>query len=152
MPKENPYEGAILLTPEQLGMAKEGFVVVSDGKGNLVLVDPSYISEKAEKKAREALDAVSRFDAFTRHVKHFKKLCRSHFINAFTLWKTKVMEGDVPLSDQSLLNADEDVLFGKKTVADALAENGVLRDIFVRIYGEYDENEDDGDDVAFPEV
>lgn len=152
MLRDKLYQGAILLTPEQIEQAKEGFVVASDGKGNLVLVDPCYISDEAKRKAQEALDAVSRFDAFTRHVKHFKKLCKSHFINAFTLWKTKVMEGEISLSDQSLLNADEEVIFGEKTVTQALAENGVLRDIFVRIYGEYDENEDEGDEVAFPEV
>lgn len=150
---EDKTPGAIIVTPENLDEAKPGYVVIKNEKGQLVLVDPSFIVENLRKEVREAANAVDRFDAFTRHVKHFKTLCKSHFINAFLIYKTKAMEGEIEVPNAAFLYADDAVLNGEKTVLHALQENNILNDIFIKIYGEYDAEEDkEGETLAFPEV
>ena len=150
---EDKTPGAIIVTPENLDEAKPGYVVIKNEKGQLVLADPSFIVENLRKEVREAADAVDRFDAFTRHVKHFKTLCKSHFINAFLVYKTKAMEGEIEVPNAAFLYADDAVLNGEKTVLQALQENNILNEIFIKIYGEYDAEEDkEGETLAFPEV
>ena len=150
---EDRKPGTICVSPENIDKAPIGWIVAKAERGRLVLIDPSTITKAAEDKADKALEAVSRFDAFTRHVKHFKTLCKSHFVNAFTLFKTKVMEGEVEIKDESALALCDQVLSGEKKVSEALNANDDLKAIFVSIYGEYDENEEaDGDTKAFPEV
>lgn len=146
--------GSIPIVPENNENAEAGHVVALSKDGRLVLRDPSYIAENAEKAAEEAKSAVSRFDAFTRHVKHFKTICVSHFANAFLLWKLRVITGEEGFDgDQSLLTADQRVLSGEQSVRDALEENKCLRDIFVAIYGEYADEDDASPDIkVFPEV
>lgn len=151
MPTEKTT-GAVTVTPENLEDAKPGYIVMKAENGKLVLADPSYITDQICSEVRNAIDAVDRFDAFTRHVKHFKKLCKSHFINAFLLYKTKAMEGEIEVPDAAFLYADEAVLNGEKTVRQALAENNLLNDLFVKIYGEYGDEDEEGDTLAFPEV
>lgn len=153
MPNENTEPGVVAVTPDNLGEAKPGYIVAKSEKGRLLLVDPSYITEPLREEIRQVAESVYRFDAFTRHVKHFKKLCKSHFMNAFLVYKTKAMQGDIEVRDMSLLYADDAVLSGAKSVRQALAENNILNDIFVKIYGEYgDEDEAEGDELSFPEV
>lgn len=152
MPQDrNP--GAIVITPENLDDAKAGYIVVKNDKGKLVLVDPSFITSDIKGEVAKALDAVCQFEAFTRHVKHFKKLCKSHFINAFLLYKTKAMEGEIEVRNPALLYADEAVLKGEKTVLQALEENNILNKIFIDIYGPYAiEDQSEEETACFPEV
>lgn len=150
---EDKTPGAIIVTPENLEEARPGYIVVKNEKGQLVLADPSFIVEELRKEVKEAANAVYRFDAFTRHVKHFKTLCKSHFINAFLIYKTKAMEGEIEVPNAAFLYADDAVLNGEKTVLQALQENNILNDIFIKIYGEYDAEEDkEGETLTFPEV
>lgn len=152
MPEEK-RPGAIIVTPENLDEAKPGYVVIKNEKGHLVLADPSFITADLRKEVGEAASAVDRFDAFTRHVKHFKILCKSHFINAFLIYKTKAMEGEIEVPNAAFLYADDAVLNGEKTVRQALQENNILNDIFIKIYGNYDaEEETEGETLTFPEV
>ena len=145
--------GAIIVTPENLDEAKPGYVVIKNEKGQLVLADPSFIVEGLRKEVSEAKNAVFQFDAFTRHVKHFKTLCKSHFINAFLIYKTKAMEGDIEVADAAFLYADDAVLKGEKTVLQALKENNILNQIFISIYGEYEDAEEKEEEIkCFPEV
>lgn len=152
MPQDrNP--GAIIITPENLEEAKPGYIVAKNEKGKLVLIDPSFITADIKKDVEKAADAVSQFVAFTRHVKHFKKLCKSHFINAFLVYKIKAMEGEIEVRDQSLLYADDAVLKGEKTVLQALEENNILEKIFIDIYGPYSiEDQSEDETACFPEV
>lgn len=152
MPQDkNP--GAIVVTPENLDDAKPGYIVVKNEKGKLVLANPSFITEDLKKEVDKFSDSICQFEAFTRHVKHFKKLCKSHFINAFLLYKTKAMEGEIEVRDPSLLYADEAVLNGEKTVLQALEENNILNKIFIDIYGPYAiEDQCDEETACFPEV
>lgn len=150
---EDKQPGTISVSPDNIDKAPIGWLVAKAERGRLVLIDPSTITKKAEEKAEKALEAVSTFNAFTKHVKHFKTLCKSHFVNAFTLFKTKVMEGELDIVDESALALCDQVLSGEKRVSEALNANDDLKAIFVSIYGDYDENEEaDGDIKAFPEV
>lgn len=150
---EDRKPGTINVSPENIDKAPIGWIVAKAERGRLVLIDPSTITKELAKKVDKALEAVSTFNAFTKHVKHFKTLCKSHFVNAFTLFKTKVMEGELEIEDESPLALCDQVLSGEKKVSEALNANNDLKAIFVSIYGDYDESEEaDGDIKEFPEV
>lgn len=124
--------------------AKDGSLLIrKNGKWHATTFDEL---NKHNKKELSKIDDLQRqFDVLAEHTKHFKKYAISHFLVVFLLFKTKVMEGEIELEDESLLQLDSKVITKEISVKDALAKHEYLQTTFESIFN-------DDETIVFPEV
>ena len=146
-------EVTLCVNMNEFDKAPVGYVAVKAEGGRIRFVSPDTFVKEYTRKVAACVEKTQQFDALKKHVKHFKVRCKSHFVNAFCLFKLKVITGEIGIENQDAFTLDQQVLSNGLSIRDALSKDENLMRIFVAIYGDVDdEDESEGDTKTFPEV
>lgn len=123
------------LTPYEFEKAQDGSLFIKKGK-HLVAISFNELSQDLKKEVSKIANLERKVEVNSKCIEQLQKTEKQRFITVFTLFELKALKNEIEVSDETLLNLDEEVIADHISVSDAINKHDYLKQTYFSLYGE----------------